>query len=189
LNHNGKITNPDEHLLRRCSGGHAKSQESIYLGYYSYALSVALRLVPNREDAREVVNDSFVKIFLLLKEDIPLNFLGWLRTIVVRTAIDRYRSENPDRSPLHLSEEHISNEHSIEFPTNLEAEEIIESLNQLNPTERMVFILFEIEGYRHEEIAMMLGIEAGTSRSHLSRAKATLRIYLTKLCQYEKRYG
>jgi len=189
LNHNGKITNPDEHLLRRCSGGHAKSQESVYFGYYSYALSVALRLVPNREDAREVVNDSFVKIFQLLQEEIPLNFMGWLRTIVVRTAIDRYRSGNHDPSPLHLSEELISSEHSVEFPTNLEAEEIIEALNRLSPTERMVFILFEIEGYRHEEIALMLGIEAGTSRSHLSRSKAELRMYLTKLCHYEKRYG
>ncbi|OFY49973.1 MAG: hypothetical protein A2X22_12300 [Bacteroidetes bacterium GWF2_49_14] len=183
------IPNPDPTVLRKCSRCHARSQEQLYKDFYAYALSVTLRFIPSREDAREVVNDVFIKVFTRLKIEIPDNFTGWLRRIVVHTAVDRYRA-NRTRKELHSDiGEPLPLPVPEEILDQLNAEDILKLLDQLNETPRMVFILYEIEGYHHDEIAGMLQIEATTSRSHLFRAKAFLRNSLLNLTLHERNAG
>jgi RNA polymerase sigma factor (sigma-70 family) len=184
-----KIENPDQNILIKCSRGHSRSQELLYKKYYSYALSVTLRFIPNREDARELVNDVFVKVFNRLRDEIPDNFPGWLRRISVHTAIDHYRANRTRKEML----PDIGEPQPVAVPDDileqLNAEDILNLLEKLNETPRMVFILYEIEGYHHDEIALMLNIEASTSRSHLFRAKAFLRTSLLTLSHHERRVG
>jgi RNA polymerase sigma factor (sigma-70 family) len=184
-----KIENPGQNILMKCSRGHARSQEHLYKKYYAYALSVTLRFLPNRDDAREVVNDVFVKVFTRLRDEIPDNFTGWLRRIAVHTAVDHYRANRTRKELL----PDIVDPQPISVPEDvldrLSAEDILNLLEQLNETPRMVFILYEIEGYHHDEIAVMLSIEAATSRSHLFRAKAFLRNSLLTLSRHERSAG
>lgn len=183
------IENPDQNILIKCSRGHSRSQEHLYKKYYAYATSVTLRFIPNREDAREIVNDVFVKVFTSLQEEIPDNFTGWLRRIAVHTAVDHYRA---NRTRKEMSAD-ISEPAPIAVPEDildqLNVEDILCLLEKLNETPRMVFILYEIEGYHHDEIAEMLQLEAATCRSHLSRAKAFLRHSLLTLSRNERRVG
>jgi len=184
-----KIENPDQKILIKCSRGHSRSQEHLYKQYYAYVLSVTLRFLPNREDAREVVNDVFVKVFTHLRKEIPDNFAGWLRRIAVHTAVDHYRTSKTRKEMLPDLGEPAPVAVPEDVFDRLNAEDILSLLEKLNETPRMVFILFEIEGYHHDEIAVMLDIESTTSRSHLSRAKAFLRNSLLTLAKNERRAG
>ncbi len=184
-----KTDNPDQNILIKCSRGHSRSQEYLYNQYYAFALSVILRFIPNREDAREVVNDVFIKVFTRLRDEIPGNFSGWMRRIAVHTAVDHYRASRSRKEMLPDVGEPAPVAVPEEILDRLSAEDILSLLEQLNETPRMVFILFEIEGYHHDEIAVMLHIEATTSRSHLSRAKAFLRNSLLNLSRNERRAG
>lgn len=183
------IKNPDQNILIKCSRGHSRSQELLYKNYYAYALSVTLRFIPNREDAREVVNDIFIKVFDRLRHEVPDNFTGWLRRVAVHTAVDHYRANRTRKEMLPDIGEPLPVVVPEEVLDRLGAEEILELLRQLNETPRMVFILFEIEGYHHDEIAAMLNIEVNTSRSHLFRAKAFLRNSLLTLSRHERSAG
>jgi RNA polymerase sigma factor (sigma-70 family) len=183
------IENPDQNVLIKCSRGHSRSQEHLYKKYYAYALSVTLRFIPNREDAREVVNDAFVKAFTRLRNEIPDNFTGWLRQITVHTAVDHYRANRIRKEMLPDIGEPQPQAVPEDVFDRLNAEDILILLEKLNETPRMVFILYEIEGYHHDEIAEMLKIEAVTSRSHLYRAKAFLRNSLLTLSSHERSAG
>lgn len=183
------IENPDRSVLTRCSRGHSRSQEHLYKKYYAYALSVTLRFIPNREEAREVVNDVFVKVFTRLKEDIPENFTGWLRRIVIHTAVDHYRANRTRRELMPDIGEILPVPVPDDVLDHLNAEDILNLLGQLNEIPRMVFVLYEIEGYHHDEIARMLNLEISTSRSHLSRAKVFLRNSLLTLSRHERSAG
>ena len=146
-------------------------------------------LVHNREDARELVNDVFIKVFSRLRDQVPDNFPGWLRRIAVHTAVDHYRANRTRKEML----PDIGEQQPVAVPNDileqLSAGDILNLLEKLNETPRMVFILYEIEGYHHDEIALMLNIEASTSRSHLFRAKAFLRTSLLTLSSHERRVG
>ena len=139
-------------------------------------MSVCLRYTPTRDDALELAHDAFLRAFGALDrvdEDRP--FKPWFRSVLVRAAIDRHRSVRRhlatiahEADPPAVS---VAPGHSI----TLEADEILSLLAGLPDTERAVFNLYEVEGYTHEEIAGLLSIAPGTSRSHLTRAKRRLR--------------
>ena len=138
-------------------------------------MSVGLRYA-GRDDALELCHDAFLKAFGSidrLDEDRP--FGPWFRQILVRCAIDRHRSTRryhaaiePEADPPDVS---VPPDHSI----TIEADEILGLLAALPDVPRAVFNLYEIEGFTHDEIADLLGIAPGTSRSHLTRAKSRLR--------------
>lgn len=148
----------------------------LYKQYFGYALSVALLYNNQREDALEVVNDSFMKVFSEIKRfNTSLPFRGWLRKIVINTSIDRLRKnqrvKNKEPETDFKAEEHL-NPDAI---SNLTAQEIISLLNLLPEVQKTVFCLYEIEGYSHEEIASKLRIPDSSSRVYLTRAKKKLR--------------
>ncbi len=165
----------EEELISQCKKGSLKYQELLYKHFYGYAMGVSLRYSLNRDDALEVVNDGFIKIFNAINNfnsDKP--FKAWLRTIMVNTAIDRRRKDL--KFQLHIELENaapISNTaNAIE---NLNVQDILLLMKELPAMQLAIFNLYEIDGYSHDEIAQLLTIPPSSSRVYLSRAKEKLR--------------
>lgn len=162
-------------IIKGCRRKSLKHQEMLYREYHAYGMSICLRYANNREDAVEIMNDSFLKIFNnISKFDINKDFKAWIRRIFINTAIDYNRKfahfyKLEDINDLKTE---ICDEEKID---SLELEEIMEMLNQLPNIYRLVFNLHEIEGYKHSEIAEKLNINVSTSRTNLTRAKRMLR--------------
>ncbi len=154
----------------------------LYRQYYSFAMSVCLRYAPNSEDAREILNDGFLKVFDNIQEfDEDKPFKSWFRRILINTALDHYRANKKYRMQISFDSEEIqiTDGQYLTEDFHLEADEILHIFQYLPELFRVIFNLYEVEGYSHQEIAGMLDIAPGTSRSHLSRAKKMLRkIYL-----------
>jgi RNA polymerase sigma-70 factor (ECF subfamily) len=144
-----------------------------------------LRYSLNRDDALEVVNDAFIKVFNAIgnfNSDKP--FKAWLRTIVVNTAIDRRRKDLKFQLNVELDyAAPVSSAHAVE---SLNAQDILKLMKQLPPIQVTIFNLYEIDGYSHDEIARILAIPLSSSRVYLSRAKEKLRFILRS---EEQRHG
>lgn len=126
-----------------------------------------------------MLNDGFLKIFGNLdKYDFKLSFDAWFRTVMVRSCIDYYRKNSPKVALVDIEEQFNleSNDHLIE---KLSAEEILELVQKLPPSYRIAFSLYVVEGYSHAEIAEKLGINEGTSRSNLAKARMKLQEWVT----------
>jgi len=169
----------EQELIQQCKNGDLKRLEMLYKHFYGYAMGIALRYSNNRDDALEVVNDGFIKVFGALKQyDIDKPFKAWLRRIMVNTAIDKQRKEQKHQANTDLDRaEHIENGSNI--IEQLNAADILKLLALLPAMHRTIFNLYEIDGYNHEEIAAMLNIPASSSRVYLARAKEKLRELLT----------
>lgn len=146
-------------------------------------MSISLRYAYNKDEAVEILNDSFLKVFNNFNDFNPeLSFKSWLRRIIINTSIDYYRKDlkyNKTDSIDDYFDIEISDYNVID---ELNAEDILNLLNELPEIYRLTFNLYEIEGFKHEEIAEKLNISTSTSRSNLTRAKQMLR----KL--FEKKY-
>ncbi len=173
-------------VLKGCSRGDLKAQEDLFKQYYGYVMSIALRFSSCHDNALEIANDSFLKIFRKIEShQIDKEFKAWVRKIVVNTAIDYYRKDK--KNNIEISIEAAYNEPADESVIdNLNAEEIIKLINSLPVKYRYTFSLFEIEGFSHDEIALQLGITASTSRSNLTRAKKMLRKMILINNHYER---
>ncbi len=169
----------EQELIQQCKNGDLKHLEMLYKHFYGYAMGIALRYSNNRDDALEVANDAFIKAFGGLKNfegDKP--FKAWLRRIVVNTAIDKQRREQKHKS------EDLEKAEYIASPANiieqLNANDILRLLAGLPRIHRTVFNLYEIDGYSHDEIGVILNIPTSSSRVYLTRAKEKLRELLGK---------
>jgi RNA polymerase sigma-70 factor, ECF subfamily len=164
-----------------CALNRRESQKVIYNSFYSYAMAVSDRYTNNNEDALEILNDGFLKIFKEIHnykpayDDVVSSFKGWLRKIMIYTAIDHFRKNHKhqmttdlDNVDYRLSSGH---ENALEKLTH---EEIIRTIQHLSPGYRVVLNLFAIEGFTHDEIAKKLDISVGTSKSNLSKARKQL---------------
>ena len=164
-----------DEIIQGCLRKKEKSQEMLYKRFFGYALKVALIYNRDRENAIEVVNDSFMKVFDKIKSyDTNMPFKSWLGRIVVNTSIDRFRKEN--RNIVEGEDEMFLV--PVELPNivaELNAKDIMALLNHLPDVHRLVFNLYEIEGYGHNEISAMLRIPESSSRVYLTRAKKRLR--------------
>jgi RNA polymerase sigma factor (sigma-70 family) len=162
-------------LIMGCREGHRASQERVYTHFYNYALSVCFRYAAHLDEAKEILNDAFLKIFTKIDHyNSDYSFKGWLHRVVVNTAIDKYRSRA--KAP-HI--EDLTYAQGVEIETevveNLTREEIYKMVQQLSPAYRTVFNLFVVEGYSHPEIAQLLGITEGASKSNLAKARMKLK--------------
>ena len=162
-------------LIQKCKQGNIKYQEKLYKHFYSFAMGIGLRYLADRNDTLEVVNDAFIKVFRSISQfENEKMFKPWLRKIIVNTAIDRRRKDLKFlyHTDLEQAENISSSPKAIE---NLDVGDILKLLNSLPDVQRMVFNLYEIDGYSHDEIGQMLSIPASSSRVNLSRAKEKLR--------------
>lgn len=162
-------------IIKNCKSGRLKHQEKLYKHFYGYAMGICLRYAYTKTDASEILNDSFFKIFKNIKKyDEQKPFKPWLKTIIVNTSIDYYRKNARFRPMLEIEE--VENEaFNVELVDTLGYEDIKKLLDDLPEMYRLVFNLYEIEGYTHREIAEKLKFNESTSRSYLTRAKKKLR--------------
>lgn len=170
----------DNDLIANCCKGHVASHKQLYERYVAYAYAIILRYARNGSDAEELLNDVFIKVFANIRQyKRKSGFRPWLRKIIVNTSIDYYRKSlsKGKMEPLYDQEPVMVKNHYL---NELEAEDILKMIQSLPERYRLVFNLFEMEGYKHDEIAEMLGLEASSSRSLLSRAKKMLREMITR---------
>lgn len=170
----------EEKLIKACVKENSKAQEELYKHFYGYAMGISLRYTQRREEAVEILNDSFFKAFTKIRQyESGRSFKSWLARIVVNTAIDQYRRNKKHENHVDIST--LKDYHyDSDLISSLAAEDILRLVQKLPEAYRMTFNLYVIEGYSHEEISKELGIPLGTSRSHLSRAKVKLREMITK---------
>jgi RNA polymerase sigma factor (sigma-70 family) len=173
----------EEEIIYHCKKGSLKHQEMLYKLFYGYAMGISLRYSLTRDDALEVTNDAFMKIFnSIINYDVNKPFKAWLRTIIVNTAIDRRRKEL--KQQLHTDIEHaVALSHKITVIDDLNAQDILNLMQQLPAVHLTVFNLYEIDGYSHDEIAEKLSLSPSSSRVYLARAKEKLRSIINKQLQ------
>lgn len=161
-------------ILEDCRNGKRNGQKELYELFYSYGMSVCLHHSKNREEALEILNDGFYKVFKNLdkyRKGTP--FKPWFRAIMVNASIDYFRKfkKYTDVAADDFTEE---SQESYSGLDNLAYEELIVLIGRLSPVYRMVFNLYVIEGFSHPEIAKKLDISTGTSKSNLSKARRNL---------------
>ncbi len=156
------------------------AQRKLYEMYYGRMMGVCLRYANNKEDALDILQDGFVKVFRKIhKYNQGTSLNAWIHRIMVNTSIDYYRREKRRQTEnLEEAARHISYDASA--LSSLRQEEIISALGELTPAYRTVFNLFAIEGYAHKEIADFLMIAESTSRSNLLKARTQLKEILRK---------
>lgn len=149
--------------------------------FYAYGMSITLRYADSRDEAAEILNDAFMKVFTNIRDfDTSRAFKPWLRRIIINTAINHYHrnKESSQIEDIDAADKNLSRAERI--ISGISYDEIIEMVQQLTPAYRTVFNLYVIEGFKHKEIAEMLDIAVGTSKSNLSKAKKNLQSILEK---------
>ena len=180
-------------ILKKCLKQDRVSQQWVYDNYYAYTLKIAFRYCNSYHEATSIVNDSFVKMFKSLhqfnlndsEQALEARFKGWLSRMVINKAIDHYRSnsnkivfQNIDDDVYEIADE------SSNADTLLMYKEMMQYLKALPMNYQLVFNMHVIDGYTHAEIAKILGMNEGTSKSNLFRAKQMLQeklsVFLSK---------
>lgn len=166
-------------LVQACIRQERVAQRQLYEMYASKLLVTAMRYMKNKPDAEDVLQDSFMKIYQKLptfRFDCPLE--AWLRKIVVNTALKEL--QNQPNWMQHTDSELVSDKlEDGDFTlSNFQFTQLLEIVNSLPDGCRTVFNLYAIEGYQHNEIAALLGISEGTSKSQYSRARGLLQLKL-----------
>jgi len=170
----------DSNIIEGCRKGERKFQEKLYKYFYSYAFNISRLYTYSVEDAEEVMNESFLKLFNSFnKFDETRSLKTWIRTIIINTAIDNYRKNSRHFGLFNIIETKAQVDEN-DIISKLNFQEIIEALNTLPEVYRLTFNLYEIQGYSHKEIAKKLNISINSSRAYLMRAKNKLKIELTK---------
>lgn len=144
-------------------------------------MSITLRYTESRGEAAEILNDAFMKVFKNIKQyDTNRPFKPWLRQIILNTAINHYHKTKEYRQVDEIDFTENSLPKDEEIISGISYDEIIEMVQELSPAYRTVFNLYVIEGFKHREIADMLDIAVGTSKSNLAKAKRNLQSILEK---------
>ena len=161
-------------LVKKCIGGSQKAQRKLFEVFAPKMLGVCLRYAKNKQQAEDVLQDAFIKVFTKLELFKGGSLEGWIRRIVVNTSLDDLR-KNKKR----MNDSSIDGiEHKIDDKNyileKIHAEDLLLLINNMPDGYRAVFNMFAIEGYAHKEIAKELGISENTSKSQYARAKTHL---------------
>ncbi len=182
-----------EHI-RGCTLNKRESQKKLYSSFYGYAMSICHRYTTNEEDAIEILNDGFLKIFGEIYRfkpaytDIISSFKGWIGKIMVYTAIDHFRKNQKHKIVGEFNETYMHLPDIAEDPLDkISHDEIIAAVQQLTPGYRTVLNLFIVEGFSHEEISKALDISVGTSKSNLAKARKQLQKIIYRQTQIMKK--
>lgn len=173
------LESTDDELISGCLQQHRLAQKYLYQKYFGKMLGIAMRFSSNRDEANDILNRGFLKVFIKLDKYEPTgSFSGWVSKIIWRTAIDYIRSHAKYKQVDDIEKVYdLGIESSV--IDDLIAEDLFKIIQQLPPASRTVFSLHVIDGYKHHEIATLLNISEGTSKWHLSDAKKRLRQHLT----------
>lgn len=182
-------------LIKKIQNKDRTAIKELYLRYSPIMLAICIRYCGNREDAKDVMHEAFIKIITQISKYSGVgNFEGWMKRIMVNASIDFYNKTKKNEF-VEIHEVHLGSENEVELAPNeidkkdlnanpsidlvLKAdftkEEIIESLNTIPENYRIIFNLFVIENYSHGEIAQILGVDEKVSRTRLFRAKEMIK--------------
>ena len=163
-------------IIKGCLAGDRRDQELLYRRHAGKLFAVCLQYSGNNEEARDILQEGFIKIFEnLVHYRHEGSFEGWMRRITVNTALEKFRKKhNLYRvDDIDLIPEQDAEPENHDY-AGLEAKDLLGIIRELPPKYRMVFNLYAIEGYSHKEISKMVNISEGTSKSNLSRARVIL---------------
>ncbi len=166
----------EKELIRLCKRKNATAQKLLYNTYHSSLLGICLRYGKSRDEAEDILQLGMITIFKNISSYSGKgSFEGWMKRIVVNTAIDNFRKNN--KYYYHQDIDEINGEpyFASDIPDDLEVKDILNTVQQLPDGYRMVFNLYAIEGYSHKEIADKLGISENTSKTQLLKARKSLR--------------
>ncbi len=167
----------EDELILGCIKEDESCQREIFRKYAGKMLAVCMRYARNNMDAEDIVQDAFIKVFDKMSQfKFQGSFEGWIRKIVVNTALKKYTVIRYDKeiSGYEVTERNESTMDPSAY-SHLNEKELLALINNLPDGYRLIFNLFVVEGYQHEEIAVMLGIQPGTSRSQLVKARNMLK--------------
>jgi RNA polymerase sigma factor (sigma-70 family) len=177
-----------EILLHNCMLNQRAAQKEIYCIYCGYIMSIVLRYSPGYDNAIEIANDAFLKVYKGLKNFTPrynnivASFTAWVKKITVNVCID-YAAKHNKKEVLTTGinyEQMLLAAEQATVEQHLQYKEIIKCIHQLTPAYKTVFNLYVIEGFSHAEIACKLSISEGTSKSNLSKARENLKQLLRR---------
>lgn len=182
-------------LVNGCVRNNRKSQEAVYKMFYGKMMAVCRRYTRNQDQAKDILQDGFIKVFKnIAKFNFNGSFEGWVRRIIVNTAIDFTRKAkndyllmNENQSIEDYENDLLDTDNEEEYDNPLKVGDVVKGMEELSNAYRTVFNLYVFENYSHQEIADALGISVGTSKSNLAKARANLKKILTK--ELEKRNG
>ena len=171
-----------EKALNSCRVDNRAAQKEIYECYYGFVFSIVRRYVGSFEESKEVTNDVFFKIFTKINlYQQCTNFKGWITQLAKRVAIDKYRADlNKIKTREKDEIPDTSERFDIQWLNKMDVEEKILLIQKLSPAYRLVFNLYVIEQLSHEEIAQLLNISTGTSKSNLAKARIQLKALMIK---------
>ena len=168
-------------IVSGCIKLNRDSQKKFYTYFYGYAMAICMRYAPNNDDAMEIINDGFLKIFNKLDsfqaryDDIEGSLKGWIKRIMLNTAIDHFRKNNKYLMNMDMGDNLYNLAYEEENSLDkMSYDEIYKIVQRLSPMYRTVFNLYIIDGFKHEEIARKLNISVGTSKSNLAKAKINI---------------
>jgi len=171
------LSNEQENIdiINGCKKGDRKAQEKLYKNYYRAMMTVCLRYTKLDEDAVEVLNNGFLKVFKNIQryDSLQASLYTWIRTIVINSCLDFVKQKQKLEKVNELNEDvevHIA----PEVISKMKTAELLEQVRKLTPATQAVFNLYVIEGFNHKEIAQLLNISIGTSKWHLSEARKNL---------------
>lgn len=178
-------------IIDGCIAGERRSQQRVYELFYGKMMAVCLRYTKNHDQAKDILQDGFIKVFRSMEKfNREGSFEGWIRRIMVNTAIDYFRRAKnaylllgEERSIEDFGdqdEEDTIEDEAAEEVLDLKPADVINAMQKLTPAYRTVFNLYVFEEMTHKEIAEMLGINIGTSKSNLAKAKHNLKKLLKK---------
>lgn len=178
-------------LIDKCKKNDRKAQFELYELEYNNLMRTAFRYKPNEEDAAGLVNLAFFKILTSLdKYNSNFSFSGWAKRILTNVIIDEYRKEQKHQQEISIDEDENSDVMadsmdlgSVELA--LEVEEVENILKELPEPEKMVFNLYEVDGYSHKEIAQMINVSERSSKRYLAKAKLQLKEIVNKILKHQ----
>jgi RNA polymerase sigma factor (sigma-70 family) len=170
-----------EKMIEGCIQKDKRSQKKLYETFSSKMYAVCLRYMNNREEAQDVLQEGFIKIYTKIGTyKFDGVFEGWMRRVFVNTALEQLRSKRRKFEERFEDSHNALNAVENEAVQKIDTAEIMKALRQLATGYRTVFNLYVIEGYSHAEIAEKLGMSEATSKSQLSRARVILQRLILK---------
>jgi RNA polymerase sigma-70 factor (ECF subfamily) len=179
----------DQDLIKGCIDGNRASQKALYEKYCRQMMAICLRYAPSKVEAEDILQEGFIKIFSNLKSFRAESRLDtWMTRVMINTALNQNRQKLYLVPMLDVNDVQIQEMDDVSL-SRFHFTELIHVIQSLPDGCRMVFNLFAIEGYGHKEIAEMLNINEGTSKSQYNRAKNLLRNKLIELGGDIGKYG
>jgi RNA polymerase sigma factor (sigma-70 family) len=177
-----------KNIISGCVAGDRSCQSELYKLFAPKMMIVCMRYSKNLEEAEEIMQDGFIRAFKFIGQfKNEGSFEGWLRKIIVNCALQKIRSQVNLRPVVSINTEIHDEACEAAIIEHISGKEMMQLVQSLSPAYRMVFNLFYFEGYKHREIAVLLGVEEGTSKSNLAQAKRILQNALTKKAIMEKK--